>query len=168
MRQKYKTHHFECHCVKFYFVTNMSQCLASSAPHSQVFDMTTVSGRAQYQTTLSLPCSLLLCVPDFKFSEKVNGIRVNIVFWSNASLMICIIFSRSDLSFCIKKGNSFRWDRYSNRFYWYSKPSALAPKLWNFYRGQKNKMFNALSFWDPKKLAFMRGFKSWPKKFKIR
>ena len=81
IRQKYKTHHFECHCLKFYFDTNMSQCLSSSAPHSLLFAMTPVSDRAQYQTTLSLLCSLLLCVPDFNLSEKKpNGMRIYIVF----------------------------------------------------------------------------------------
>ena len=80
IRQKYKTHHFECHCLKFYVDNNMSQCLAFSAPHSLLFDMTSVSGRAQNQTSLSLLCSLLLCVLDFNLSEKINGMRVIIVF----------------------------------------------------------------------------------------
>ena len=70
IQQKYKIHHFECQCPKFYLDTNTSQCPASSVPLSLLFDMTPISGRAQDQTTLSLLCSLLLCVPNFNLSKK--------------------------------------------------------------------------------------------------
>ena len=55
----------------------MSQCLASSLPHSLLFDMTTVSGRAQDQTTLYLlrPLAQVSCeMPPYGHSDGFLGL----------------------------------------------------------------------------------------------